>query len=108
MRVLLNRFMEASECIVDHRAFANTRNDAVKAQMHTVVNSEAAVLSVLILVIDIIRVLGTSKTFLLTVLVDSPEDINAVVNGLLVAVSTEQRGGKGEKGHILSLQFENC
>jgi len=75
--------------------------------MHTVVDSEAAVLSVLVLIIDVVRVLGTSKTFLLTVLVDSPEDVNTVVNGLLVAVSAEQGGGEGEKGHILSLQFEN-
>ncbi len=76
--------------------------------MHTVVDSEATVLSVLVLIIDVVRVLGTSKTFLLTVLVDSPEDVNTVVNGLLVAVSAEQGGGEGKKGHILSLQFENC
>ena len=108
MRVLLNSFMEASECIVDHGAFANTRNDAIEAQMHTVVDSEGTVLSVLVLIIDVVRILGTSKTFLFTVLVDSPEDVNTVVNGLLVAVSAEQGGGKGKKGHILSLQFENC
>lgn len=53
------------------------------------------------------RTLGSSKALLLAVLVDTPEDINTVVDCLLVGVSGKKGGGHGEKSHVLHLQFEN-
>jgi hypothetical protein len=108
MRVILNGLVEASECVVDHRALSETRDDAIIAQMNTIVDSEASILRMLIFIIHVVSILGALKTFFLTVLMDSPKDVNTVIDSLLVAISAEKGWRKCKESHVLHLQFEHC
>lgn len=47
------------------------------------------------------------EALLLAVLVDAPQVVDAVGDGLLVAVVAEEVGGHGKESNVLSLQLED-
>ena len=71
--------------------------------MHTVVDSEAAITSVLIVTVQVVCVLGATEALLLAVLMDAPQDIHTLVDGLLVAEFAKQGGSNCPKGDVLGL-----
>lgn len=74
--------------------------------MHAIVDSEATILHVIILIVQVHVVLGATEALSLTVLVDTPQDINTLVNRLLVAELAEEGRCNGPKSDVLDLQLE--
>ena len=74
--------------------------------MQTVVDSEAAVLRVFVFVVEVSGVLGTAKALLLPILMDAPQDVHTLIDGLLVAELAEKRRSNCPKSDVLELKFE--
>ena len=75
--------------------------------METIVNSEAAVTSVVVLVVDSSLRHRAAESLLLAVLVDAPEVVDAFVDGLLVQVPAQHGGGHREESDVLNPQLEH-
>ena len=71
--------------------------------MHTVVDLEAAVLDVLIVIVQVSGVLGAAKALPLAILVDAPQNVNSLIDPLLIAVLAEQGGTDRPESNILKL-----
>ena len=100
--------IEPHEGVVEHLPVYLAINNTSEGDVQTSVKLEGAVLVVSnVVMVAVGGVLGAAKASLLSVHVDAPEVIHAVVDGLLVAVIAEEVRGRGEESNILSLELED-
>ena len=59
-------------------------------------------------VVEASAILGGTKVSLLSVLVDTPEVVDSVVNRLVVGVLEEHGWCNGKESDVLDLELEDC
>ena len=101
--VVSERLMETGEGSVEGGAIDLAGNDALKTKVKTVVDAEATISSVLILIVDAAGLCRAALVLAHAVLVNAPEVIDAIADGLLVAVLTEKSRSSSEEGNVLDL-----
>ena len=76
--------------------------------MDSVGDTKRTITSVVSLVVVAVRSVRTAHTLLLTVLVDAPQVVNSIIDGLLVGVPADHGWSKGEESDVLEFQLEHC
>lgn len=107
LRVLGKTLVEAREWVVELGLVDGAGDDAVHAQVNTVVDVEATIHRVVSLIKISSAQIGALEALLLTVLVNAPEVVYTFVDGLLVGVAAEERRGQRKESDILHLQLED-
>ena len=60
-----------------------------------------------VLAVDIRGIFGATEALLLTILVDAPQVVHTIVDGLLVRVTGGQSGCDAKECNVLEFQLEN-
>lgn len=89
LRVVLNALVETRERVAVHGALARASRDRIHRQVKTVEDSEAAILHMLVLFVQVHRVLCATEALLLAVLMNAPKDVDALIDRLLIAELAE-------------------
>ena len=106
--ILGNVVMEPNHSIVIHHCVSLTRNNAHHAHVKSIVDMEAAVLVVSgVISVHLLGVGGATEPLLLTILVNAPQVVHSVADGLLIAVLAEEVRSQCEESYILCLELEN-
>jgi len=105
--VVSEGLMETGEGSVQDWLLNLTGNDGHFRQMEAVVDAERAIYSVLLFIVHSVSGYRASHVLGHTVLMDAPEVLDSVADGLLVAVLAENCRSSSEEKDVLKLKLEN-
>ena len=106
--VLNEILVEPDEGVVHHWRVSSAVDDLVHGDVKSIVDMEGPVSCVTgILIVNSVSPVRATETLLRAVLMDAPQVIYSVIDGLLVAVFAEEGRRDREESDILQLQFEN-
>ena len=104
--VLFNILVHSHEWVVERSLWADSVDERVKSDADAGVDLKVLVLSVVSIIICLLSSAAESLGF--SVLVDAPEVIDSLVNGLVLAVTSEERCNDSPECDVLDAQLEHC